>query len=311
VVKLIRRVKVKRFKKVSDVIGPCSLSDRLLPFLFSLPALFLYIIFVLWPLLNTFYTSFFKWDGFSPKQFVGLNNFARAFVDSIVITSLWHNVIWVILQMIIPVSIALLLVVILSRKISNAARLVLRTVYFIPTLLSTVAVAIIWEWMLNPYFGVINKLLQSLGLSAFAQPWLGQPSTALLSVFAASAWSYYGFCLIILLAAVQKIDPSLYDAATVDGASGWQSFWNITIPSIRNELSFLLIYSAIQAFKIFDLVYIMTGGGPYYSTEVIATLVYRKAFWENETGYASCIAVLMTLIVAIPSIALSLKNRED
>jgi len=292
--------------------GPRSRGDRLLPYVFAGPALLVYAALVMLPLGHTFFLGFFEWSGGGPMDFVGIDNFIRIFTDSITMTAIKNNLIWAVLATIVPVSMALLLAVLLATQLPPGVRLFFSTVYYLPAILALAVSAIVWGWVYNPAWGALNALLDTVGLDGLERAWLGDPNIALYSVFVVSAWAYFGFCLIILLAAIQNVDPSLYDAAKLDGASAWKQFWHVTVPGIRNELNFVVLYTAIEAFRVFDLIYIMTGGGPFYQTEVIATSVYREAFVEHEVGYASAIASLMTIIIAtLATIALRWRERTD
>jgi raffinose/stachyose/melibiose transport system permease protein len=243
-------------------------------------------------------------------EFAGLANYLQIFTDPITLTAIVNNLIWAVLATIVPVSMALLLAVLLATHLPPGVRLFFTTVYYLPAVLALAVSAIVWGWVYNPAWGALNALLDLVGLGALEQPWLGDPGIALYAVFVVSTWAYFGFCLIILLAAIQNVDPSLYDAAELDGAGAWTKFWHVTVPGIRNELNFVVLYTVIEAFRVFDLIFIMTGGGPFYQTEVIATAVYREAFIENEVGYASAIASLMTLIIAtLATVALRWRER--
>ena len=301
----------KKVKRPSPALagGPQSRAEKMLPYFFAGPIFLFYALLVLLPLGHTFWLSLVEWKGVGAMTFVGLDNFVRIFRDNVALEALENNVIWVLLSVTVPVGIALLLAVLLAEKLPAGLRLFFTTVYYVPVVLALVVSALIWAWVYNPVWGLLNQTLKLTGLGSLTRAWLGDPQSALYAVFVVSAWAYFGFCLVILLAAVQNVDTSLYDAAKIDGANNWQSFRHVTIPSIRNELNFVVIYTAIAGFKVFDVVYIMTGGGPFYQTEVISTLVYRTAFVEHKVGYASAIAVLMTLVVATLSV-LALRWRE-
>lgn len=295
---------------VETQAGPRSRADRILPYVFAGPAFAIYAVLVILPLGHTFLLGFYDWSGAGPMTFAGLDNYIKIFTDPITRTAIANNLIWAVLATIVPVSMALLLAVLLATHLPPGVRLFFSTVYYLPAVLALAVSAIIWGWVYNPAWGALNTFLGSIGLSGLEQPWLGDPSIALYSVFLVSSWAYFGFCLIILLAAIQNVDPSLYDAAKLDGANTWTQFWHVTIPGIRNELNFVVLYTAIEAFRVFDLIFIMTGGGPFYQTEVIATAVYREAFIEHEVGYASAIASLMTLIIAtLATVALRWRER--
>ena len=199
-------------------------------FLFVLPALVLYTLFFIYPFLQSVYISLTDWNGVNAtKNFVGLANYARALRDRLMWQSLQHNVIWVILGTVVPIVIALLLAVLLSNDRAKG-RTAFRTIYFMPVVLSPVVVAIIWGWVYNPIYGMLNRVLDSIGLDALSRGWLGDPQLALYMVLIAAIWSYFGFCLVVLMAGMQSIDMSLDDAAKIDGANSWQQFLNVTLP---------------------------------------------------------------------------------
>jgi ABC-type sugar transport system permease subunit len=293
---------------VKDMSGTSSLADKLLPYVFVGPVFLFYFLLILLPVFSTFKLSFYKWSGLGEEVWVGLDNFVEAFSDPIALQALKNNIIWVIMAITIPVGIALLLVVLLANKVPSKVRMFFQTVYYIPAIVALVVTAITWGWIYNPIYG-INNLLRTLNLSFLTQSWLGNANIALYSIFVGYVWTYFGFCVLILLAAIQKLDPSLYDAADIDGANGWQKFWHITLPGLKNELNFVVIMTAISGFKVFALPYVMTGGGPHHSTEVVATLIYRNAFTHHRAGYASAVAIILTIIVVVIS-QLSLYLRE-
>jgi ABC-type sugar transport system permease subunit len=277
--------------------------------LFVLPALSIYSLVVLKPLVYTFWLSFFQWDGASEKVFVGLTNFAKLLGDNIFLTALRNNIAWIVASLLIPMVIGLLLSILLSGIRNQRLRVFFQTTYFMPVIPSLVIVGIIWGWIYNPVFGVINKILELIGLETLKKGWLGDPIWALPSVILAGNWTYYGFCMTIFLAGLQNIGQDLYEAAIIDGANRFQCFWYVTLPGLRNQINLLVVYSLIGSFKVFDIVYVMTKGGPNHATEVIGTYMYTRAFEQSMVGYGSSMAVVLTLIVLIGSV-LFLKFRE-
>ena len=278
-------------------------------FLFVLPAFLLYLIFFISPFIQSIYISLTDWNGVNPqKEYVGLKNYIHMLGDNLMWQSLSHNLIWVIIGTISPIVIGLLLAVLLSSD-KTKGRTVFRTIYFMPVILSSVVVGIIWGWVYNPIFGMLNKILDNIGLGAFSRGWLGDPNLALFMVLIAAVWSYFGFCLVILIAGMQNIDSELYDAANIDGANSWQQFTNVTIPQLGGVLTMIIAYTMIGGFNVFDIVYIMTGGGPANSTELIATYTYKQSFQLNSVGYGATLSMVMTLLSLVASI-LFLKVRE-
>ncbi len=278
-------------------------------FLFIMPALLLYIIFFIYPFIQSILISLTNWNGVNPqKVFIGLRNYTDILKDHLMWESLSHNLVWVIIGTISPLVIGLLLAVLLSNE-KVKGRTVFRTIYFMPVILSPVVVGLIWGWVYNPIFGMLNRVLDIIGLGAYSRGWLGDPNLALYMVLIAAIWSYFGFCLVILVAGMQNIDTELYDAANMDGANPWQQFMNVTIPQLSSVLTMIVAYTMIGGFNVFDIVYIMTGGGPANSTELIATYTYKQSFQLNSVGYGATLSMVMTLLSLIASF-LFLKMRE-
>lgn len=282
---------------------------KLKNYLYILPAFALYGFLILRSIIGTFTLSLYKWTGVGPKTFVGLANFQKLFLDMRFWNCIKNNVIWTGFYMVLPLGIGLILATLLAQK-KVRGRTFFRAVYFLPCVLSFVVVGIIWGWIYHPTFGVLNAILKFLGLGFLARGWLGDSHWALYCVILAGSWTYYGFCMVILISALQNIEPSLYDAAKIDGANKLQSFWFVTLPSLKNVLTFLIILSLANSFKIFDIVYIMTKGGPYLSTEVTSLYLYNKAFLQSQIGYASSISIVLMGIVSFMAINL-IKLRES
>jgi len=278
---------------------------------FVLPAFALYLFFVIYPFFVSIYYSLTKWDGAQPvKQFVGLANYARFLSDRLVWQSLQHNVVWIILGTITPIAIGLFLGILLW---SGARGIVFyRTVYFLPVVLSEVVIAIIWNWIYHPLMGALNLLLKGVGLGSLARGWLGDPGTALPALIVAAIWSYYGFCFVVIMAGLQNVNLELVEAATIDGANGWQRVVHVIIPELRHVLTMITAVTLIGGFNVFGIVFVMTQGGPGTATQVIATYMYRKAFQESEVGYGSALAVLMTALSLVASyIFIRLRERGE
>ena len=277
-------------------------------YLFLLPAVVLYATFKLYPFVNSIYLSFTDWDGAQPvKAFIGLANFARMFRDPLVWLSLSHNVAWILIGATAPVAISLILAVMVSR--GTRGFMVFRTIYFMPQVLAMVVMGIIWSWVYDPMFGVLNRLLRVVGLGALARGWLGVPHLAYFAVQAAAIWRAIGFSFVIFVAALQNVDRDLLDAAEVDGANALQSFLNVTIPQISHVLTMVMAVRLVYGFNVFDIVYSMTNGGPANATEVIATYVFRKAFRENDVAYGAALSLMMTVLSLVASLLL-IRARE-
>jgi ABC-type sugar transport system permease subunit len=181
-----------------------------------------------------------------------------------------------------------------------------------PQVLSTVVIGIIWNWIYNPIFGILNEVLDAVGLEDLSRGWLGDPDIALYAVLIAAIWATIGFVFVILLAGLQNVSKDLLEAATVDGANVWQRFWNVTVPQMASVLNVVIALLLIGGFSVFDIVFVMTGGGPANATEVLATYTYKEAFTQNNVGYASAIAVVITVISLIASVTfIRLRERQE
>ena len=265
-------------------------------YLFLLPALVLYAAFVVVPILQVVAYSFFAWDNGISQGFVGLANYARLASDGVFWAALGHNAIWVVLTLAFPLMLGLLLAAILAERSPRTVQL-MSAIYFIPRTIPLVVAGIIWGWIYNPIFGLLNYGLDMIGLGSFAGAWLAEENTALLSLNVVGAWTFFGFCVVIYLGAIQCIDPSLYEAADIDGARWWRKFRDITVPLLNNSTLFLGLYAAIEAMRFFDLIWVTTQGGPGYATEVLTTHVYKTFFLVGDFGYAAVLSVVLLVIV--------------
>jgi len=189
----------------------------------------------------------------------------------------------------------------------------IRTIFYTPAVLPLVSVGSIWGWLYNPQYGAINEVLRAIGLGGLAQPWLGQDATALAAVIVPAIWLRTGFPMLLYLAALQGIPKELYEAATVDGANRWQQFWNITMPGLVQAHLIVVALSLIDSFKVFDLIYVMTYGGPGTATQVFGTYMYSNVFQYYRAGYGMALAVSITIVAIIVSIPYvrSQTRRDD
>ncbi len=268
---------------------------RRVGYLYVAPALIIYGLFVLGPLVHSAWLSFFAWDGVTQGHWVGLANYRSFLTDPAVREAYLHTVVLMVFYCILPIALGLLLAASLSR-IRIYGLTFFRTVLFLPVILSNVAVAIAWGWIYEPN-GPLNQFLRAVGLGALARPWLGDFTWALPSVGIVGTWGEFGFAMVLFIAGVMKIPPSLYEAARVDGAGPFREFLVVTLPGLRNELTVVAVLTIIDALGTFDLVYVLTGGGPGTSTTVPAFQVWDRAFQTGQVGSACAIA--MTLAAAI------------
>ena len=279
--------------------------------LFVLPALLLYLVFMVWPFLQTIYFTFTDWNGVNPvKRWVGLANYRALVGDPLLWQALRNNLTWVVIGTIAPMAIAFLLAVLLWRQ--PRGFLVFRTVYFMPQVLSAVVIAIIWGWIYNPMFGILNKGLDAAGLGMISRGWLGDPTVALYAVLAAAIWAEVGFVFVIFLAGLQGVSRDLVEAATIDGANAWQRFWHVVVPEMSNVVNVVTALLLIGGFNVFDIIFVMTGGGPANATEVIATYTFEQAFTQNRVGYAATLSLVMTVISLVASVTfIRLRERGE
>jgi raffinose/stachyose/melibiose transport system permease protein len=285
-------------------------STRLHGWLFVLPALAAYAIFVLWPIVQTFKYSFYRWDGVLPATWVGLDNFKTVFTDQRLVGALEHAFELIVFFSGIPVLLGLAVATVMrrvaSRRISSTARAVL----FLPQVVPLVAAGIAWSWVLSSD-GVLNQALQAVGLGSVTRGWLGDFGTALPAVGVIGAWVLLGLCTVLLLAGMSKIDPTLYEAAQLDGAGPVREFLSITLPSLRNEIGVCVTVTVIAALSAFDIVYISTRGGPGYATMVPGLEIYQLAFFNREVGVASALAVVLMLLVLACILPIQLFTRRS
>lgn len=268
---------------------------RAIGYLYVAPAFLVFAAFTLVPLAHAVNLSFFDWDGFTQGTWVGLRNYQAFFTDPVIRASYLHTLVLIVFFSFLPISIGLLLAAGLSR-IRIHGLTFFRTVLFLPVVITNVVVAVAWAWIYAPD-GPLNSLLSAIGLGGLARAWLGDFTFALPAVGLVGTWGEFGFCMILFIAGVMKIPASLYEAARVDGAGPFREFFAVTLPGLRNELTVVLVLTVIDALSTFDLVYVMTGGGPGTATSVPAFQVYSRAFLTNRVGSAAAIGITLMLLV--------------
>lgn len=268
-------------------------------YLFFLPGLVLYSLFFLYPTISALFYSFTDWDGLSAAfQFVGIDNYTRAFTgDSIFQKTIGNNLKFMLTVVVFQTLVALAFALIVIKN--TKTNVFLRALYFFPTILSSVSVAFIWAFIYDPSMGILNQVLGLVGLDFLAQNWLGNSNIAIYSLAVTQVWFHAGQMLIIFVAGLQAIPEELYEVAKIEGASKWQTFKSVTWPLLAPSATIVVAYTTIQSFKAFDLVFAMTGGGPNNSTEIIATYIYDVAFKSYQFGYASSISIIFMAIIAL------------
>ncbi|MCG5452180.1 MULTISPECIES: carbohydrate ABC transporter permease [Micromonospora] len=264
--------------------------------LYVLPALVMYAVFVLRPLVLTLQYSLYDWNGIGAARWVGLDNYLTVFTDSDLLKIIGNAMVLIVFFSFIPVALGLLVASMVRRITTGAFGTVVRTILFLPQVIPLVAAGIAWSWLLSSN-GLVNQALRAVGLGGVARAWLGDFDTALPAVGVIGAWVLLGLCTILLVTGMSKIDPALYEAARLDGAGPVREFLAVTLPSLRQEIGVCLTVTIIAALASFDIVYISTSGGPGLQTTVPGLEIYRLAFSQRQVGLASALAVVLMLLV--------------
>ena len=273
--------------------------------LYLLPLLIVNGVVVFLPAVSNVFLSFTSWSGLGQPTWIGIDNYIRLIQDDVVHQAILRNLVWTLIFLIVPMGLALFGAYLVLR--APVAGTFFRLVFFTPYIVSTVVSASVWSFLYSPTLGLSPLLF---GAGADTPNLLGNGDTALYAVALANIWQWWGFLMMVFFAAMQSVNPSLYEAAELDGAGAVRKLISVTIPAIRATIMFLALMTVIWSFLIFDYVFIMTGGGPAGRTEVLGTLLYKSAFWSREAGYAASIGVLMGLIsLFVVGLYLSLRKR--
>ncbi len=261
---------------------------------FIAPNFILFAVFIFWPLVYSFYLSFTKWNMISPtKEFVGLDNFMKMLQDPVLLLASRNTLYLAAGTVFVKLALALGLALLLNQRL--AGRSVYRAIIFSPTFTTSVAVAMVWAWIFDPFYGLLRVPLNLVGLAS--PRWLSDILWTMPAIIIVAIWNGLGYDMVIFLAGLQGIPVDLYEAAKVDGASGWQLFRNITLPLLSPTTFFLMVTSIVGAFKTFDIVSVMTGGGPMNSSNVYIYYLYQNAFQWFKVGYASAQAVIFFVVI--------------
>lgn len=277
---------------------------RLVGYLYVLPAFAVFACFVLYPLAEALWYSLWEWNGLpsSPATWVGLDNYTDVFTDEELRSAFVHALILLVFYAVLPILIGLLLAGVMARAQVRGLAF-FRTILFLPQVIAMVVVAVMWKMIYDPENGALNRFLGWFGIEG--KSWLGDFSLALPSVGLIGTWVYFGLAMVLLTAGVQKIPPSLYDAARVDGAGPFREFLAVTLPGLRGEIAVALTLTTIYALRNFDLVYITTQGGPGDSTTVPAFQVFSRAFESSQVGSAAAVGVTLTLVIFLISFTIN------
>lgn len=272
------------------------LSQWLDVFPYLLPTILGFVVFNIGPIIATFVLGLTKWDLLTPPQWVGLGNYQDMFFSKPLFWRVMRNTIeYTLLYVPLSVILPLLLAVIMNQKLRGIG--IFRSAFFLPAVVSTVAIGIVWLWLYHEEFGVFNYALRSVGLDKI--PWLNSPRWAMPALVLMSVWKVLGYNMVIYLAGLQNIPQDYHDAAKIDGAVGWQRFVHITLPLVSPSTFFVLMISLINSFQVFEQTYILTQGGPAYSTLTLSFYIYKEGFQFMHMGYAAALATIMFIILMI------------
>jgi len=282
---------------------------RWLPYFLVAPAFAIFAITILGPIIATFALSLSDWDGFSSPSFIGLENFTRAFNDKVYMSSYWHAAVYILATLILEVAVGLLLAGLVSAKRNTTFY---RVAFFTPVMLPLVVISVLWSFILNPDLGILNRVLGQMGLESWQHIWLGDQSTALLSLSVISGWIFAGFYMAIFYAGFQRIPSTIIESARLDGTSELQLLRHIKIPMVKNLTEVAILLCVTGGIQVFDLVYVLTNGGPYDTTQMPTTYLVRVVFRDQQMGYGSALAVILTVVVVGIGLTYSkVRTKED
>ena len=278
--------------------------------LFVVPSLVLFLAIIVIPFLMNVATSFTRWSGVGTPKWIGLGNYTKLFRDERFWASFQHNVALIVAMAVVPTVVGLVLAAALfdyvARRFGARTASALRAAFYLPQVLPVAVAGVVWGWMLHPSYGAVNQIF---GIEV---NWLGDPGIALATVMAIMVWFQLGYPVVIFMAGLQRVDPSLYEAAEIDGASWWRRFWHITLSQIRPEIFVVLLTCTIAALKVFGPIFVLTRGGPGSATMVPSYFSYLNFFQKANVGYGSAIAtVLAVIIVVVTFLFLRVQERDQ
>jgi len=259
--------------------------------LYLVPTLLINVAIILVPAMLTIALAFFRWDGISMPVFIGIDNFSALWADRVFWTALTNNIIWTLLFLIVPIGIGLLAATLLL--VARRGSMFFQVIYFLPMIIATAILARIWQGMIYSPISGVNGMLQRMGFPTLDP--LTQPSTALIGIATVDLWHWWGFLCVIFFAALRQVPQEQVEAARIEGASFWQMMRYVLLPGIRPTITLMMIMTVIWSFLVFDFVYILTQGGPAFSSEVLSTLAYRSAFYDLAVGKAAAVAVIISI----------------
>lgn len=286
-------------------------------YLFVLPIVVFFAIFVAYPFGHSFYISLTQWTGYGHADFVGFRNFRSLSTDPVFWKSLRITFLFTAVTTVLQTVLPLLMAVFIN--IGWRFGVLFRTLLFIPAVVSLVVTGVLWQLIYDPNFGLLNRFLDGIGLGSLSHAWLADSKTALGALIVVSLWQSLGLFMLVFLAGLQGIDPTLYEAARIDGATARQRFFSVTVPMLRIVTGVVLILNVINGFKAFDTIYVMTGGGPNHATEVLGTYLYGLAFGSNagatpSLGYATAVSMIvfvLCMLAVIVQLWLQRRSRYE
>ena len=274
---------------------------RIAPYLALSPVLVLLFVFLYLPLVTDVVYSLHDWSSLSPTwRYVGLENFRMLWGDPLFWQSLRGNFLYALVSLLCQVVFALMLAAVLeSGVVGQQLSGFFRIAFFIPSILPITVIGLLWQILYQPQGGLIDQALESLGLDSLAHAWLGEEATALLAIVAVSQWQWTGYLTVLFIVAIRAIPAELYEAAEIDGARAWRSFWHVTVPGVQETTVLMALITVFGAVKVFDIIWVMTAGGPNNASHVMGSYMYRLAFRDDRVGYAAAVAMAMFVLSAV------------
>lgn len=286
---------------------------RIAPYLFLFPALLLLVAFVYAPAVENMFYSLFSWSSVrTESRFVGLDNYRELFANPVFWRALFNNLLYAVISIVFQVFFALVIAAILVvGVIGPLLRNFFRTAFFLPSILPVTVVGLLWQLIYQPTIGLIDQVLWATGLQYLSHVWLGEEATVMISVILVSQWQWTGYMIVLFMVAIQAIPVDLYEALRMEGANRIQQFIHITLPGVRESTLILAVITIFGAFKVFDIVWVMTAGGPNNASEVLGTHMYRSAFRNDVSGYAAAVAtVIFFITLAVGIVQIRLQRQE-
>ena len=265
---------------------------------FLAPAFAFIVAFVAYPVITAAVLSFHQWDGVSARVFTGAANWVRLASDAVFWGSLGRNVLIAVVAVVFQVGLAMVIAYWLVRMVPRVKRVAM-FLYVVPVVVSEICIGLLWGFVYNPYFGLLNGALRALGLDQLTRGWLGETGTAMPAVLEVMNFTYLGIYVLLFVAAFQNVDESVYEASAIDGAGNWRNFWHISVPMVAGDTRSTTLLAVVSSFKTFSLVFVLTRGGPNGATEVVSTYLFQAGYGNFESGYAATIGMAQLMLTAV------------